>query len=165
MSESQDHSYETRVFFRLTDEALSQDALIAQVSSPDCGAVAAFAGIVRGVTQVEGGQTETDFLVYEAYQKMARTEGLKLAADILQRWPKVRAVAMEHRLGRCELGEPTVMVAVSTPHRNDGCFEACQFAIERLKAVVPIWKQEHQEATDRQEWLEGKPQDDLDVNR
>lgn len=163
MSESQ--TGDSRIFFRLTEETLSQDALIAQVSRPDCGAVASFAGIVRGVTQVEGDLAETDFLIYEAYAKMARTESRKLAIQILQKWPEVRAIAMVHRIGRCELGEPTVMVAVSTPHRGDGCFEACKYAIDRLKAIVPIWKQDNHQGANRQEWLEGPPQGELDVNR
>ncbi len=150
-----------QVFFRLTPEPLSQDALIAQVTRPDCGAVAAFAGIVRGMTQKDGDLTATEFLVYEAYAPMARKESLKVADEVLDRWPAVRAIAMEHRVGRCELGEPTVMVAVATPHRHDGCFEACRFAIDRLKAIVPIWKQDNREG--QQEWLEGVPQEELDM--
>ncbi len=160
----EDSSLDSSQFaFRLTSDNLSQDALIAQVSRSDCGAVASFAGIVRGITEIEDRLSETDFLVYEAYEKMARSESLKVAKEIFEKWPKVRAIAMEHRIGRCNLGEPTVMVAVSTPHRTDGCFEACKFAVDRLKAIVPIWKQENHE--NRQEWLEGKPHTELDINR
>lgn len=150
------------IHFRLTAEPLSMDALVALVTRPDCGAVAAFAGVVRGVTVAEERSTETEYLVYEAYALMAEKQSLALAAEVMRRWPQVRSIAMEHRTGRCEIGEPTVAVAVATPHRNDGCFEACRYAIDRLKAVVPIWKQENQGA--QATWVEGEAQSALNVN-
>lgn len=153
---------EARIHFRLTDQPLSMDALVRLVSRPDSGAVAAFAGIVRGITQADQKVVETDFLVYEAYESMARVQSLQLAEEVCRKWPAVRGLAMEHRIGRCELGEPTVVVAVSSPHRHDGCFEACKYTIDRLKAIIPIWKQENR--GERQAWVEGTPQADLDIN-
>jgi molybdopterin synthase catalytic subunit len=68
-----------------------------------------------------------------------------------------------HRTGRIEVGEPSVVIAVATPHRDDGCFEACRYAIERLKAIVPIWKEENW--SDGQVWVEGPRQPELDLAR
>ena len=85
----------------------------------------------------------------------------RIGAEMQEKWPKVLAVSIVHRVGRCEVGEPSVVIAVGTAHRHDGCFEACQFAIERLKAIVPIWKQENW--SDGQVWVEGPRQPDLDL--
>ena len=151
-----------RFHFRLTEEALSADRLIEVVSDSSAGAVAAFAGVVRGTTVVGQGKIETDYLIYEAYSAMAHKQCLELAKAVFEQWPKVIKLAMEHRTGLCKIGEPSVLVAASSPHRGDGCFEACQFAIERLKASVPIWKQEHE--AQRSSWVEGKPEPGLNVN-
>ena len=114
--------------YEITEEPLSLDDVARRVTRPDCGAVTTFAGTVRGETATDAGQRETDFLIYEAYTEMAE-----------------RTLA--------EIGEPSVVIAVATPHRGDGCFEACRYAIERLKAVVPIWKQENW--SDGSLWIEG----------
>ncbi len=129
---------------------------------PSAGAIAAFAGVVRGTTVVDDSQVPTDYLVYEAYAAMAHKQCLEIAQAVFDRWPDVICMAMEHRTGRCTVGEPTVVVAVSSPHRGDGCFEACRFAMERLKATVPIWKQEN--AGECQRWLEGPPDAEWNVN-
>jgi molybdopterin synthase catalytic subunit len=147
--------------FEVTDQPLSLDNVAARVSRKDCGAVATFAGVVRGETETETGSRGTDFLVYEAFVEMAESELSRIGHEIQERWPKVMAVSILHRVGRCEVGEPSVVIAVATPHRGDGCFEACRFAIERLKAVVPIWKQENW--ADGQVWVEGPRQSHLDI--
>ena len=147
--------------FDLTDRQLSIDDAAARVSRVAAGAVATFTGIVRGETETESGSRGTDFLVYEAYADMAEKMLALIGDEIYARWPKVQAVCILHRVGQCEVGEPSVVIAVSTPHRNDGCFEACRYAIERLKAIVPIWKQENW--SDGQVWVEGPRQPDLDV--
>ncbi len=148
--------------FEITDQPLSLDDAAARVTRPDCGAVVAFAGTVRGETKTDGGERDTDFLVYEAYVPMAEKKLAQIGDEIQQRWPTVRAVSILHRIGRCEIGEPTVVIAVATPHRGDGCFDACSYAIERLKAIVPIWKQENW--ADGQVWVEGPRQPELDVS-
>lgn len=145
--------------FELTDRPLSLDDVSARVSRPDCGAIATFAGVVRGETVTEEGQRGTDFLNYEAYVEMAEAMLAQIGDEIQARWPKVLAVSILHRTGRCEVGEPSVVIAVATPHRGDGCFEACRYAIERLKAVAPIWKQENW--SDGQVWVEGPRQPEL----
>jgi molybdopterin synthase catalytic subunit len=150
--------------FELTTTPLSLDDVAARVTRPDCGAITVFSGVVRGVTAgagEDGGQRDTDFLEYEAYAEMAESMLAQIGDEIQQKWPKVAQVSILHRMGRCEIGEPSVVIAVATPHRGDGCFEACRYAIERLKAIVPIWKQENW--SDGQVWVEGPRQPDLDL--
>ena len=162
VSGGQDHPQEpTRKMFEITTEPLSLDDVARRVTRPDCGAVATFAGIVRGETVTGEGARSTDFLVYEAYAEMAEAKLAQIAEEIRERWPKVRAVSILHRIGHCDIGEPSVVIAVATPHRGGGCFEACRYAIERLKAIVPIWKQENW--SDGQVWVEGPRQPELDV--
>jgi molybdopterin synthase catalytic subunit len=143
-------------FFEITEQPLSLDDIAARVSRPSCGAIATFAGVVRGETVTGDGVRGTDFLNYEAYAEMAEAQLARIGAEIAQQWPKVEAVSILHRTGRLEIGEPSVLIAVATPHRDDGCFEACRYAIERLKAVVPIWKQENW--SDGSVWVEGPRQ-------
>lgn len=140
-------------FFEIVERPLSLDEVAARVTRPDCGAIALFSGVVRGSTRVEGTAVETDFLAYEAYAEMAEKMMARIGDEARERWPKVAEVAIMHRVGRLEIGEPSVVIAVTTPHRDDGCFEACQYAIERLKEVVPIWKQEN--GRDGSVWVEG----------
>lgn len=146
--------------FELTDAPLSLDDITRRVSRPDCGAITTFAGMVRGETATDTGVRGTDFLEYEAYAAMAERTMAAIADEMRARWPKVRAVSILHRTGRLEVGEPSVLIAVATPHRGDGCFEACQYAIERLKAIVPIWKQENW--SDGQVWVEGPRHPELE---
>ncbi len=148
--------------FEIISEPLSQDDILRRVSRPDCGGVVTFAGNVRGSTATDEGARETDFLVYEAYVPMAEKMMARIGDEIMERWPLVKAVSMLHRIGRCDIEEPTVLIAVATPHRSDGCFEACRYAIERLKEIVPIWKQENWR--DGEVWVEGPRQPDLDVS-
>ncbi len=152
----------TKKLFELTDAPLSLDDVAARVTRPDCGAVATFGGMVRGSTETDDGQRGTDFLEYEAYPEMAEQMLAAIGDEIQQKWPKVKAVSIIHRTGRVEIGEPSVVIGVATPHRGDGCFEACRYAIERLKAVVPIWKQENW--SDGQVWVEGPRQPELDLS-
>ena len=149
--------------FEITDQPLSLDDVTARVSRPDCGAIAAFGGMVRGETETADGERDTDFLEYEAYAEMAEPMLATIGDEIMEKWPKVKAVSILHRIGRCEVGEPSVVIAVATPHRGDGCFDACRYAIERLKAVVPIWKQENW--ADGQVWVEGPREAGLDLRK
>lgn len=121
---------------RLTREPVDYEALTESVRRPGCGAVALFLGTVRDVT----GEERTVALEYEAYEPMAERTLAELEAEACRRWP-IGAIAVVHRLGRLEVGEISVAVAVSTPHRADA-FAACQFLIDRLKEVVPIWKKD-----------------------
>src|SRR5438445_38275 len=88
---------------------------------------------------------------YEAYAEMAKAEMRKIAGEIAARWPEAR-VAMAHRTGTLEIGEASVVVSVSSPHRAEA-IDACRWGIDRLKESVPVWKKEH--ATDGTYWIEG----------
>lgn len=120
----------------LTNEPIDATALLAQVTSPLAGAVVLFLGTVREMT----GDRRTAALNYECYPEMAEKKLAELEAEARRRWP-LTACAIVHRLGRLELTEASVAVAVSSPHRGDA-FMAGQWLIDTLKATVPIWKQE-----------------------
>lgn len=134
--------------FEITTAPLSLDEVAARVAGPDRGAITVFAGVVRGET----GDLRTDHLEYEAYAEMAEPMLADIGAEVQQRWPQVQAISIVHRVGRLEVGEPSVVIAVAAAHRG-GTFDACSYAIERLKAIVPIWKKEV--GSDGQWWVEG----------
>jgi molybdopterin synthase catalytic subunit len=122
---------------RLTHDAIDHVALTESVRGPHCGAVVTFLGTVRDLT----GEQVTVALDYEAYPGMAEKKLAEIEADTRARWP-VGELAIVHRLARLEVGEVSVAVAVSCPHRGEA-FAACKHAIDRLKELVPIWKREH----------------------
>lgn len=122
---------------RLTNEPIDFAALTETVRSDQAGAVVLFLGTVREMTA--GRQTVA--LDYEAYPQMAEAKLHELLEEARVRWPIVNA-GIVHRLGRLELGDVSVAVAVSTPHRQQA-FEAGKYLIDRLKEVVPIWKKEN----------------------
>ena len=122
---------------RLTREPIDYLALTESVRDPHCGAVALFLGTVRDLT----GEQVTVFLDYEAYGPMAEKKLAEIEAAVRRRW-KVGNIAMIHRLGRLAVGDVSVAVAVSTPHRAEA-FEACRFAVDTLKELVPIWQKEN----------------------
>jgi len=121
---------------RLTREVIEYAAVAEAVRSPHCGAVALFLGTVRDLT----GEEVTEFLDYEAYPPMAEKKMAEIEAEVRRRWT-VGEVTLVHRLGRLGVGEISVAVAVSAPHRA-AAFDACRFAIDSLKLVVPIWKKD-----------------------
>jgi len=123
---------------RLTREPIDYAALVEAVRLPHCGAAALFLGTVRDLT----GDEITEFLDYEAYPPMAEKKLAEIEAAIRGRWT-VGEVALVHRLGRLGVGEISVAVAVTAPHRGDA-FEACRYGIDTLKEIVPIWKHESQ---------------------
>jgi len=120
----------------LTHDALDAAAITEQVRSPHAGAVCVFLGTVRDLT----GDEVTVFLDYEAYPPMAQQKLRAIETEVRTRWP-VQEVALAHRLGRLYVGDISVAVAVSAPHRVDA-FEACRYAIDTLKELVPIWKKD-----------------------
>ncbi|MFO0729025.1 MAG: molybdenum cofactor biosynthesis protein MoaE [Myxococcota bacterium] len=122
--------------FRLTDAPIDRAAVEAAVASPAAGAVLSFAGTVRDHT----GPHAVIALEYEAYPEMAERWLARIGGEISARWERAR-VAIVHRTGHLLPGETSVVIAVASPHRADA-FEACRYAIERLKEDVPIWKKE-----------------------
>jgi molybdopterin synthase catalytic subunit/molybdopterin converting factor small subunit len=130
--------------FRVTDEPLSLDAVVAEVADEATGAIATFTGTVRRESR---GRIVLQ-LEYEAYAEMAEDVMAQLAAELSERYD-LRAVAIHHRVGRVEIGEASVVIAVSAPHRQDA-LAACKDAIDTLKQTVPLWKKEVYESGE--EW-------------
>lgn len=135
------------VLFELTADPLDARRLEAAVSHKGAGAICTFTGVVRDSSR---GRSVTH-LEYEAYAEMATSQMRRIGEEIAERWPDAR-VAMAHRTGRLEIGEASVVVAVSCPHRAEA-IAACKWGIDRLKESVPIWKKEH--AADGSYWIEG----------
>jgi len=137
---------EDRIDISLQREALDTAAAVGRVTCPEAGGIALFLGITRAQSgPAKGGAAGEEVgrlvaLDYEAYEEMAQAQMRKMAADAGARWPVCRVVIW-HRIGEVKVGEPSVIVAVSCPHRGEA-FEACEFLIDELKKMAPIWKRE-----------------------
>jgi MoaE-MoaD fusion protein len=131
--------------FRLTAEPLSVDAVVDEVRSDQAGAVVTFIGTTRLQSR---GRTVLH-LDYEAYEEMAEPAMAKIAAELKGRYDLCE-IAIHHRTGRVEIGEASVVIAVSAPHRQDA-LAACKDAIDTLKQQVPLWKKEFYEGGE--EWI------------
>jgi molybdopterin synthase catalytic subunit len=140
-------------YFALTASELDVNAIHARLSRPDVGAIVSFTGFVRGQTQRPGLPIATRYLEYEAYQAMAEQKMGQIAREIWARWPQVSGIAIVQRLGRLDIGDVTTFVACASGHRDEGCFEAARFGIDRLKEIVPVWKKEV--GPDESVWVEG----------
>jgi molybdopterin synthase catalytic subunit/molybdopterin converting factor small subunit len=132
--------------YRVVTEPLSPDAIAAEVDDPGAGGIVIFSGVVRNET----GGRPVKFLEYEAHAAMAEVKMREIGESLRARWSGVKRVAMLHRVGRLEIGEASVLIAVSAAHRGDA-FEACRYAIDTLKRTVPVWKKEHFE--DGEVWV------------
>jgi molybdopterin synthase catalytic subunit len=133
----------------VTFDPIGLDDIAARVVKPGTGAVTVFGGVVRNLS----GDKEVEHLEYEAYEEMALAKLRQVAEEARQKWPQIVDIAIVQRIGQLEVGENAVVVAVSSPHRGDGCFEACAYAINRLKQIVPIWKKEV--GPNGEAWIEG----------
>lgn len=122
--------------FRIVAEPLAVEPVAALVADPGAGAIVTFAGVVRDNARGKG----VVALEYEAYAPLAERMLAQIAGELRARWPVLR-VAIWHRTGQLGVGETSVVIALSVPHRQEG-FAACAHAIERLKEIVPIWKKE-----------------------
>jgi molybdopterin synthase catalytic subunit len=120
----------------LVRDPIDTDRLLGRARRSDCGAVLMFLGTTREWT----GANQTEFLEYDAYESMAISEIQKLADEALRRWP-IQFVSIVHRLGRVDLGEASVAIIVSSPHRGPA-FQAGEWLIDTLKECVPIWKKD-----------------------
>ena len=121
----------------ITKDTIDHARLTEQVRTNSAGAIVTFLGTVREVTE----ERQTASLDYEAYPEMAERKMREIEAEARARWPIIE-LALVHRVGHLELGEVSVAVAVSCPHRAQA-FEACRYLIDRIKEVVPIWKREN----------------------
>lgn len=140
-------------FYSLPDAPIDHNALIARITTPATGAVCLFSGIVRGETQKDGHIPQTAYLHYEAYEEMALAKMRQVAAEIRERWALVQGIAIVQRIGQLAVGENTVLIACSSGHRDQGCFEAARYGIDRLKEIVPVWKKEV--GPHGEQWVEG----------
>ena len=127
-----------RDWIEITADSLESAAAVAFVSDGAAGGIAVFAGTTRAERSSEG--RDLVALDYEAYEEMALKQMRELAQAARQRWPVVK-LAILHRVGRVEITRPSVVIAVSTPHRSDA-FACCRFLIDELKKSVAIWKKE-----------------------
>ena len=134
--------------FELVREPIDPGTLIVHLRAPEDGAIVTFDGFVRNQSH----NRRTLYLDYEAYEPMALAKMREIAAQLYEKY-RIHRLAIVHRLGRLEIGETSVFIAVSAPHRA-AAFDACRFAIDTLKRTVPIWKKEYFE--DGAVWADGQ---------
>ena len=134
------------MLIRVQEGSLDLAEVIAAVEHPSAGGIVTFSGVVR---DHHDGKRVVG-ISYEAYGDMAEAMMRRIAEDVGQRWPETR-IAMVHRTGKLEIGEASVLIAVSAPHRAEA-FDACEYAIDTLKQLVPVWKKEAYEGGEV--WLE-----------
>jgi molybdopterin synthase catalytic subunit len=131
--------------FEISQEPINTQSVIDKVVQREAGAITTFIGTVRELTHGK----KTLYLVYESYEPMAVKKLEQIGQEIEEKWSGSK-VAITHRVGKLDITDIAVVIAVSTPHRADS-YEANRYAIERIKQIVPIWKKEHWE--DGQEWI------------
>ena len=131
--------------YSIIGEPIKVDEIISQVIRPEAGAITTFIGTVRELT----GEKRTLYLEYQAYVEMAEKKLAQIGAEIGERWPEAMSCIV-HRIGRLEITDIAVVIAISSPHRASA-YEANRYAIERIKEIVPIWKKEHW--VDGEEWI------------
>lgn len=134
--------------FQLVREPIDRSALVRLVRAPEDGAIVTFDGFVRNQSH----NRPTLYLDYEAYESMALAKMREIGVHLHEKFA-IHRVAMVHRLGRLEIGETSVFIAVSAPHRA-AAFDGCRLAIDTLKRTVPIWKKEYFE--DGAVWADGE---------
>jgi molybdopterin synthase catalytic subunit len=123
--------------FEITTEEISIDEVVSRLADPAIGAVATFIGVVRGMTD----DREVRHLEYEAYPEMAEETLRQIGDEVRARWRTIQEVAIVHRVGRLQVGETAVVIALSAAHRHE-VFDAVHYSIDRLKEIVPLWKKE-----------------------
>lgn len=138
-----------RVRSVLTKKRIDPSKVMKDVGDPTAGGTVVFVGTIRNRSEFGS----VDGLEYQAYEKMAKKKMKVIAAEVTKKWP-VTKVSMYHRVGRLKIAEVSVVVAVSSAHRAEA-FEACRYAIDRIKTGLPLWKRERVRGTGR--WVEGKP--------
>ena len=148
--------------FAVLREPLSIEALTATVEAEarargeGCGALAAFVGVVRGTHDGRA----VRHLEYEAFEALALKAFGRIETEVAEYWPAA-TLGLHHRVGRLAVGEASVVIVVATPHRPES-FQACRYAIERVKQIAPVWK--HEFLLDGDAWIEGAAADPEDAN-
>jgi len=143
---------ETPTIVSVTQSEIDLNLLLSKITLPSTGAAAIFTGMVRGITSRTPAH-ETAQLEYEAYVPMAEAKMMNVAREIRERWPVVEGIAMVQRIGILLPQTPTVLIACTAAHRDDGVFDAARYGIDRLKEIVPIWKKEV--GPSGETWVEG----------
>jgi len=133
----------------ITADKLDRQKIISSVERPESGGICTFFGTVRNHSK----DRKVNRLEFEAYKDMALKELMKIASNIEEKW-SVNGIAIHHRIGKVEIGEDAVVIAISADHRDEA-FKACRYAIDTLKETVPIWKKEVLE--DGEEWVSAHP--------
>jgi molybdopterin synthase catalytic subunit len=136
--------------FVITEEKIETDDLIGKVSTPASGAISVFIGNTRNFT----GDFDVAYLFYEAYHEMSIKMMERIGREVSERF-KIQKIAITHRIGRVDIGESSVVIAVSASHRVDA-IEACHYAIDTLKKIVPIWKKEFM-SDGQEKWIANNP--------
>ena len=134
-------------FFKIVSDKIEIEEVIRKVSDIESGAIVVFIGTVRKSSRGR----KIKYLEYEAYREMTLREFSKIAQEIRQMWD-IRKLAIVHRIGKLDLGEISILIVVSAPHRDEA-YRASRYAIEKLKQAVPIWKKEVWEGGE--EWIQG----------
>jgi len=140
------------IVLQITEAEIDLNDLLERITLPTTGAAAIFTGMVREVTRREPAH-ETRYLEYEAYGPMAEAKMKQVADEIRERWPVVEGIAIVQRVGKLEPRTPTVLIACTAAHRDNGVFEAARYGIDRLKEIVPVWKKET--GAGGEWWVEG----------
>lgn len=131
--------------FQIIEEPIDVEAIIAKVTRREAGAITTFIGTVREWTHGR----KTLYLEYQAYIPMAIKKLSEIGEEVREKWPET-VIAVTHRIGRLDISDAAVVIAVSSPHRK-AAYEANEYIIERIKQIVPIWKKEHWE--DGETWI------------
>jgi MoaE-MoaD fusion protein len=137
-----------REVYRITREAIDARSIAGMMLRPEAGAICIFEGVVRNNSKGKA----TRYLEYEGYETMALKKMEEIGTFVRGAWD-IDTVAIVHRLGHMDIGETSVAIIVTSPHRK-ASFDACEYAIDRLKKIVPIWKKEFFE--DGEVWIEGQ---------
>lgn len=142
-----------RTYYAVVEGKIDLNDCLSQITTEETGAACIFSGMVRGYTKGEKSHI-TEYLVYEAYKSMAELKLQQVIDEIRNQWPTVEGIAIIQRIGHLVPGDPTVVIACSSAHRDTGVFEATRYGIDRLKEIVPVWKKEV--GPDGELWVEGE---------
>ena len=141
------------VIIQVSEAKIDVNEITSKLINPQVGGICIFLGIVRGSDPKQAGH-DTRSLEYQAYIPMAREKMIQIAEEIRTKWQDIFGIAIIQQLGVFQLGEVSVIIACSSSHRDQGIFEACRFAIDRLKQIVPVWKKET--GGNGVTWIEGE---------